>query len=98
MKLRSEFVLLLFACLCGALVGIVYAFVIPKFLPGFKTAWILNLGCLGTALFGGVIGYQVASAKSTVLVRTAIGLGYAAVAVIIFYFVSLFVILNVVGS
>jgi len=98
MKLRSVLVLSMFACLCGALVGIVYAFVIPKFLPGFKTGWILNLGGLGTALFGGMIGYQVASAKSTVLVRTANGLGYAAVAVMIFYFISLFIILNVRGS
>jgi len=79
------------------LVGSIYAFVIPAFLPGFKTGWILGLGALISALLCGLTGFRSRGAKPS-LVGIVVGLLYAAVGVIVFGYVSLFIILNYLGS
>ena len=94
---RSELFLFVFACLLGALVGSIYAFLIPAFLPGFKSGWIMGLGALGSALLCGLTGIRSRETKPS-LMAVVVGLLYAAVGVIVFYFVSLFIILNYRGS
>lgn len=37
----------------GTLTGLVYAFLLPAFFPGYKTSWILILGVLIASLTGG---------------------------------------------
>jgi hypothetical protein len=97
MNLRSEIAVLFVAALFGVTIGVVYAFVIPALFPGFRTSWILNLGVLVAALIGGYIGYHVPTAN-TPLVKIILGFTYAAVTVILVYFLSLLIIVNVRGE
>lgn len=97
MNLRSEISGLVVAGIFGVLIGVVYAYFLPVFFPGYRTGWILNLGVLVATLIGGIIGFREPS-KSTLVSRIILGICYAAVVAILVYFVSLFIILNVRGS
>jgi hypothetical protein len=97
MNVRSEVSALAVVAIFGVLIGVVYAFFIPAFFPGYRTGWILNLGALAATLIGGYIGYHVPTA-STLPVKITLGLCYAAVVAILVYFLSLFIILNIRGS
>jgi len=57
----------------------------------------MGLGALSLALLCGLTGIRSRGTKPS-LMAVVVGLLYAAVGVIVFYFVSLFIILNYRGS
>jgi len=96
MKAHSKLFLFVFACLCGTVIGSIYAFVLPSPYPEFSTCWILGLGTLGTALLCGFVGYH---AKAANFARNvAAGIYYAAAGAFVVIYVSFLIILNTHGS
>ena len=97
MTVSSEVSALAVAAIFGIVIGVVYAFFLPAFFPGYRTGWILNLGVLLATAIGGYIGFYTSPVSATP-VRITLGFCYASVMAIIVYFLSLFIILNVRGS
>jgi hypothetical protein len=97
MRAHSKLFLFVFACLCGTLIGSIYAFVLPSPYPEFRTCWILGLGTLGTAQLCGFVGYHSREANSTGT-NVVTGICYAVVGAFVVIYVSFLIILNTHGS
>jgi hypothetical protein len=74
-----------------------YAFVVPRFIPGWTGSWPLVLGVAAATLAGGYIGY-IAPAADKRSVRLSSGFFYAIVVAGLVSWISLFIILNTRGS
>jgi hypothetical protein len=95
--MRSQISVLILVVIFGSLIGVVYAFVLPAFSPGYGTKWIGILGVLIATLIGGYIGYHVPTANR-LSVKVILCVCYAAVVAILVSFLSLYIILNTRGS
>lgn len=97
MNIRSEISTLTVVVVFGILIGLVYSFLIPTFFPGYRSAGLMILGFLLATLSCGYIGFH-ASRTSAFPMRLLSGFCYATVALILVYFLSLFIILNLYGA
>ena len=83
----------------GVSIGATYALVLPRFFPGpgWGTFSPLSWGIAIATLICGYIGYRV-SATARLSVKIGLGFCYAAVTTILVSYLSLFIILNTLGS
>ena len=81
----------------GVAIGAVYAIVLPRFFPGWRTPAPWLLGIFFATLIGAYIGYRVPETEKR-STKIGFGLGYAVAVAGLVSYLSLFVILNNRGS
>jgi hypothetical protein len=94
---RGRICMLAVAVLFGSATGSAYAFLLPAFFIGYKTAWILVTGVLVAALLGGYIGYRNAGGDS-LSAKIGVSIAFGAVEVVLVTFLSLLIIVNTRGG
>lgn len=81
------------------LITCIYGFFIPTIYPNYKTYSILIIGVLLAGLIAGYLGYQLPPLlEKSLLEKVGWGVLFASVVSIFVTFLSLFIILNFIGS